>query len=323
MTGRHTFQIDNQLIQRAPTLFAPKLPSGVQMTLPGLDNQPLGPFDEWAAYALFALLDPQKPAAAVRTTPTRLIEVLGFAREVSNALAGYKTFSSDSYQMLEESLHRLYSVEIHRQDFWTVKTPGKKGRPKKQLVVFRGRILISYSYIYPEGVTQADLLPSGQRVDINRARDLVIDAPPIWKATTGPKPEGIEYRIHPELVRGLSGEDPHIGTTTMPFKIFDLRKTFGRNPTATRVLVWTIRQTNPNVKIDIDALVHQFRMDNRQPGRNREGIIKGFSMLKEAGVVDDLTITEDTVTGKKSIQCHKVKDWYLPSGEASDEDIEA
>ena len=102
MTGRHTFQIDNQLIQRAPTLFAPKLPSGVQMTLPGLDNQPLGPFDEWAAYGLFGLPDPQKPAAAVRTTPTRLLGGLGFAREVSNAPAGYKTISNASHQMVED-----------------------------------------------------------------------------------------------------------------------------------------------------------------------------------------------------------------------------
>jgi hypothetical protein len=318
MSEPKTFNVDNQLIQRSPTIFGAKLREPTQLTLPGIGEPPLGPFDEWAAYGLYALLDPKNPAAAVKTTPTKLLEVLGFAREVSSSLAGYKTFSSDGYQMVEESLHRLYTVELERQDFWTVKTPGKRGRPKRQLVIFRGRIVISYSLIYPEGVTPAHLLPPEQRENINQAKDLVINAPPIWKAKAGPRPEGIEYRIHPDLVRGLTEEDPNIGATIIPFKIFDLRNTFGRNPTATRLLVWVMRQAAHNMTRDLDVLAGELRLDPGHPRYMRDQLLRGFKMLQDNRVIESFTPQTDETTGRIRVTFTKSKDWYLTDPESEE-----
>jgi len=321
MSKTRTFKVDNQLIQRAPTIFGAKLREPSQLALPGFGGKPpLGPFDEWAAYGLYALLDPKNPGAPVRTTPTELLEVLGFARKISSALAGYETFSSDGYQMVEEALHRLFTVELERQDFWTVKTPGKKGRPRKQLVIFRGRIVISYALIYPEGVTPADLLPNDQRENVNRAKHLVPNAPPIWKVKDGPRPVGIEYRIHPDLVRGLTGEDPNIGSTTMPFKIFELRKTFGRNPTATRLLVWVMRQTANSLTRNLDVLANELKLDTRRVTKTRDDLVKSFEMIKAAQVIESYSIVTDENTGKMTVDFTKSKDWYLTDpGEGVDE----
>jgi hypothetical protein len=313
-----TFKIDNQLIQRAPTIFGARLRGPSQLTLPGIGEAPLGPFDEWAAYGLYALLDPKNPIAPVRTTPTELLEVLKFARNVSNALAGHETFQTGNYHIVEEALHRLYSVELERQDLWTVGIPGKRGRPKRRYVYFKGRIVISYSLIYPPGITPTYLLKPEDREDINRARTWVPDALPIWKVKNAPRPEGIEYRIHPDLVRGLTDEDPNIGSTTMPFAIFDLRRTFGRNPTATRLLVWVMRQAANTTTRDLDALAREFRLEPTQPGRNRSNLLDGFNMLKEARVIESFTAQTDEATGRVKVTFTKNKEWYLTNPEENE-----
>lgn len=309
MTRSETFKVDNQLIQWSPTIYGARRPG--QLYLPGMEK-PLGPFDEWATYGLYALLDPKDPAAPVVTTPTKLLEILGFARSISSALEGYETFPSENYQMVEEALHRLYSIEMAREGHWKVKIPGKRGPAKTQRIVWHGRILISYALIYPEGTTPAYLLPEEQREDVNRARGQVPNAPPIWRATTGPKPVGIEYRIHPDLVKGMSGDDPRIGATTMPFKIFDLRKDFGHKPTATRLLVWVMRQAADTMTRDLDSLAKELNLEPTQPSRNRDAILKGFSMLQAARVIDVFTTTTDETTGRIKVTFTKSKTWYLP-----------
>lgn len=311
MTKSNTFRVDNRILQPAPSIFGAKMREPNQLALPGISDPPLGPFDEWAAYGLYALLDPANPIAPVTTTPTKLLEVLGFAREVSTALAGYQTFSSDGYQMVEEALHRLFSVEIERQDFWNVKLSGKRGRPKRQLVVFKGRILSSYELIYPVGVTPAHLLPPEQRENVNLAIDLIPNAPPIWRIKNGPRPEGIRYRINPDLVKGLTGEDPNIGATIMPFKIFALRKIFGRIPTATRLLVWVMRQTAHTMTRDLDGLAKELRLDPGHPSYMRKQLINGFKMLQDNRVIETFSTQTDDKTGATRVEFTKSKDWYL------------
>lgn len=87
------------------------------------------------------------------------------------------------------------------------------------------------------------MLKSTQRRNVNKAKTSTGESgPPIYKATEGPRPVGIEYTFAPDMVRGLTGDDPNIGTTILPVKIFGLRKTFANNHTATLLLVWVCRQ---------------------------------------------------------------------------------
>lgn len=314
MTKRNTFKIDNQWLQRSPSLFAPKVTSLIQLSLPGMDRR-LFAFDEWASYALYALLDPEDPNAPVRMTMTEFLETLGFVREISSFLGGYETFASDDYQTGVASLHRLYSAELERLDYWDVKKPGQKGRRDRRPVVFKGRFLISYSLIYPKGVTEADLLPPEEREDINVTKNYIPDAPPIWKAKNRPRPESIEYRIHPDLVRGLTAEDPNIGFTYMPFKIFELRREFGRNPTATRVLIWVMRQAKNAMTRDLDGLVKELRLDPEHKKYMKNQVIKSFEKLQKSGVIFTFQVNTDNTSGKTELSFVKSKDWYLANPE--------
>ena len=317
MTRPTTFRVDNQLIENAPRTFLAKRGpvdlQAVQLSLPG-DFAPFGPFDYWATLALYSLVDPKKPTAPIKTTYSELLNTLEFAKIVSNALEGYTTFASDQFNLIEESFHRLFTVEVNWRNQWRVKT-GKKGRPKQQWVEYHGRILASFQYTYAPGVTPPSMLKPSKRRNVNKAKTAAGESgPPIYRATEGPRPIGIEYTFAPDMVRGLSGDDPNIGATILPIKLFQLRKTFSNNHTATLLLVWVCRQTANPKTIDLSKLADRLNMNTKNPSRNRAALIEYFALLKKSGVVEDFTVSEET----NHVTFTKGDDWHF--GRDIDED---
>lgn len=308
-----TFKVDNLFIQGVPDFFGQKR-AAVQLSLPGL--APFGVFDLWSTLALYSLLDPEKPEEEQTTTYTELLEVLQFARIVSEELGGYETFQKDDYRLVEETLHRLFTVEVSRQGLYRVKVTDKKtgkptkGRPRHHYVEFRGRILITLRYIYPPEVEPPELLPATRRKNVNRAKTLTGEAaPPIWKRVDGPKPKAIGFQFHPQLVAGLQGG--MIGATTIPLRIFGLRKTLGRNVTATRLLMWTLRQTAQTMTRRLSGLAEELSLDLRQnPSRSKAALLAGFDLLKDAGVVEDWT-SEERDDGEVWVAFTKADDWHF------------
>ena len=319
-----TFKVDNWLIQNVPNTFGarrPKLDSD-QLYLPGLE--PFGPFDLWATFALYSLLDQERPEEAVRTTPTELLEILEFAKFVSDALAGYETFKSKHYRMVEEALHRLYTVNVNWKGYYKVMT-GKRGRPEKRWIDYNDRILVRVGYIYPEGVTPPENERPSQRKNVNKAMTTTGEpGPPIYKLTTGPKPEFVEFRFAPDLVKGLKGEN--IGSTTIPQQFFNLRAKFQPYPLATRLLVWTFRQTARRMTRDIDRLIAELNFKGVDATRNRRQLLDFFAMLQEAGVVESFHFdpTTNKITFKKADAWHfpRGKKTELEEGDHGDEDGE-
>lgn len=302
-----TFRVDNQLIQHAPKLFGTRKPdAGVQLSLPG-DFAPFGPFDYWATVALYSLLDQDNPTESVKTTMTELVEVLEFTKEASRSL-GYETFPSDAYEMVEGALHRLFTVEVNLRGFW-------KGRGRsKQWVEYHGRILASFQYVYPEGMTPASSLPASKRRNVNRSRDLTDKAPPIYRATDGPRPVAIEYRFAPDMVEGLKGQ--RIGATVFPMKVFALRPKIGRSPTATRLLFWVIRQASPVIVRKVDGLANELDLDTKRVKRTREDLKAAFAMLKDAGVIDAFEVIERGDDGPV-VSIKKAVAWHFGKAEAA------
>ena len=306
-----TFKVDNLFIQGVPDFFGQKR-AAVQLALPGL--APFGLFDLWSTLALYSLLDPDKPEEEHMTTYTELLEVLQFTRNVSEALGGYETFDNKDFRLVEETLHRLFTVEVSRQGQYRVKVTDKKtgkptkGRPRHHYVEFRGRILITLRYIYPPEVEPPDLLPATRRKNVNRAKTLNGEpSPPIWKRVDGPKPRAIGFRFHPDLVEGLKGEN--IGATTIPLRLFGLRKTFGRNLTATRLLVWALRQTAQTMTRRLEGLAKELNLDAKNPGRNRLALLTAFDLLKTTGVVENWDTFEKD--GEDWVTFTKADDWHF------------
>lgn len=231
-----------------------------------------------------------------------------FAKTVSEALGGYETFTSEQYGLIEESLHRLYSVEVYLRDFYTVKTGGR-GRPSKQWVEYRGRILVSYKYIYPPDVTPPESAHRGKRVNVNKTKTSTGEPPPpIWKLTDGPRPIGIEFRLSPDLVEGLQGGK--IGATIFPLQpLFALRPKLQSRPLATRLLVWSLRQTKRTFSRTIDGLANEINAKGKDQRRTRKNILDYLAILKELGVVENFVAVGDRVT------ITKADAWHFPKGD--------
>ena len=301
MTDRDTFKIDNWLLENMPKTFGAR---ALQLHFPIPSLEPFGIFDFWATMGLYYHLDPRKPTDPVVIKPTTLLETLEFSREISDALAGYDTFSSRSYRMLDSALHRLYSVEVDWRNFWNVRT-GKRGRPQKQWVEYKGRILTTYAYVYPPDVIPPDQLPESKRRNVNKVTTPTNEPPPpIWMLENGPKPQGVRYRIAEDLLRGITGDDPHIGATIAPARIFKLRATFKQYPIATKFMAWTIRQANPHIKRNLDVLAQQLNMKGKDRGKTHRSLLEYADLLQGAGVIEDLAHEGEDILFTKAI------DWY-------------
>lgn len=310
-----TFKLDNVIIQTAPTLFGKRNP---QLYLPGME--PFGPFDLWVVFGCYSLLNPKKPTDPVVVTLTDFLEILDFSRTLSEALGFYRTFPSDAYALVRESLHRLFTVEAVYRGEWSVKT-GKRGRPKRQVVEYHSRILSSYAYIYPPDVIPPDQLPEAKRRNVNKAKTTRNEeGPPIYQYKDGPRPEAIQFRISEELLRGLTRTDPHIGATTLRLELFKLRRPLANKHAAVRLLLWVARQTKKSPAIGLDKLCRRLNIvdpKGRNVQRTRDDLVAALALLQELGVVEGFAHDpqSDVVTVTKA------EAWHFPTRDDEDEGL--
>lgn len=316
MAKRATFKVDNQIIEWGPNIFDLQKRPAEQLFLPGLDNRkPLPPFTEWVVYGLYALLDPNNPTAPIHTTPTELLEVLELARDVSAALGDKETYSSDQYHLINESLDLLFTTEIYQKDFWKNYIPSGEGKKKTKKdgqrypFDFRGHILSSYVYVYPPEDTPPEYLPEDEVENVSQSK---YGNRKILKRKDGRRPIGIELQLDPRLVNGLTGQGRNIGATTIPFKIFEIRKAFPKNQTLKRLLLHVLRQTNQTTRNqDLDGLAKRLELDTRRQGKTRSDLERAFEILRSYGVVAVFEVKTEDTSGKVKYSFTKSPDWYL------------
>jgi len=323
MTKRMTFPVDNAALQIAPDLFAAsrRKSSAIQPYLPGLDK-PLPPFAEWLLYGIYSLIDPNNPAAVIQTTPTELLRIMEFSQEAAAEPGHYPTYSSDQYQLINESLDLLFTTEIQN----ITKGPWKRYHPKDEnekvkkdkkdkknkksdeyTFVFRGHVLSNFTIIYPPEVTPAENLPEDEVENISRS-----ESGSIKKRKEGPRPIGIELQLDPRLIRGLTGHPDNIGTTSIPFDVFKIRKAYPKNRSLHRLLFYVLRTTEQTlINQDLDKLINRLGLDTRRVGRTRKDVLTGFQILKDTGVIFEFRVNTEDTSGKVKFSFIKSKDWYL------------
>lgn len=308
-----TFRVDNFFIMKSPEIFATTRRGRVddrQLTLPGFPPPVFAPFDQWVTWGLYSLLNKDHPTDPVVIKPTVLLDVLQFARVVSDSLGGRETYQSDDYQSVKEAMHRLYSFEVRIAGRYRAYVKRSKGKGKRQYITveYQGRILSSFTYVYAGGKTVA-LTPKSKRVNVNTVeRTTTGERPPTIEVIEGEEPIAFSFTMAADLVRGMTGEGPNIGATIVPLKIFELRPFFGPYPIATRLLIWTAHQTDPHMKRSLDGLARELNLDPSKPARNRETLLKGFELMKTHGVVADFT-TFDDEDGRPWVSFDKSPEW--------------
>lgn len=303
-----TFKIDNIWIQSMARYYGQK--RSIQLHLPFPGMEPFTNFDAWATLALYSTLDPKDPKKPVRIKPTDLLKLLRFTKIIADELAGYESFPTQNYRMIEESLHRLRTVEVTIEWYLNKKKTGKTGG--RQRHEKHTSVLWTYTYIYEddEGEFTGDQLPPGERVNVNDALTLKNEpGPPIYRADRRRYKE-IEYRMSDDLITGLSGAENSIGYTLAPLKIFELRPKLQGNLIATKLLVWSLREQRKEgepIKIDIDKLITRMGLKGRNKSRNRESIVTYLGMLQEYQVIEQLNYDRKT----SQISFFQSKQWQL------------
>ena len=334
MTKRMTFPVDNATLQIAPDLFAAsrRKSSAIQPYLPGLDK-PLPPFAEWLLYGIYSLIDPNNPAAVIQTTPTELLRIMEFSQEAAAEPGHYPTYSSDQYELINEGLDLLFTTEIQE----ITKGPWKRYRPKGQkrrskkdnkdskpdtfIFFFRGHVLSSYEFVYPDNVTPAKNSPEEEVENISRS-----GSGSIMKRKIGPRPVWIRLTLDERLIRGLTGHPDNIGTTLIPFDVYKIRKAYPKNRPLHRLLFYILRTTEQSLSNqDLDKLVKTLALDTRRSSKTRSDIEKAFDILKKTGVVESYKIEDESTSARVKLSFTKSKDWYqkdwskniieLPAGE--------
>jgi hypothetical protein len=231
--------------------------------------------------------------------------------------------------MVEEALHRLYTVEVDQRSLYNVSTDD--GGRARQAVVYRGRILVSFEYVYAPGVTPPGGLPASKRRNVNKAKTASGEAgSPIYKHADGKtRPVGIRYRFAPDMVAGLTG-GARIGSTVFPFDFFGLRSEIGNNPTATSLAVWVTRQLAPTMKRSLDRLAAELNLDPKRTSRNRDALTQAFDTLKKLEVIESFEVNRPAeggpiVTFTKGQKYHFARAKALaspfPEGDQPDEGI--
>ncbi len=316
MNDKKTFKYDNVLIEKGPEIFSLQNRPTEQLFLPGL-NKPLPPSAEWVVISLYALLDPDNPTAPIRTTPTEILEILDFARSESAALGGKTTYTSDQYKLIYENLDLLYNVEINFKGEWdNYIPPGEKkrrkdkgnGKPKKpNPFVFRGRILSSYTLVYPPDVTPPEILPEDEVINISRSKT----GHKILKRKDA-RPIGIELQLDPRLVAGLTGEGPNIGATILPLQLIQrLHTDYPKNPTLRNLAKHVLRQTSQTMtNQDLKKLVKRLGLEPRRKGKNRDDLYQYFTILQSYGAIKSFSFVEDA-SGNVKYSFTKSKAWCL------------
>jgi hypothetical protein len=309
-----TFLVDNQLIQMGPYIFDQSR-AGMPYQL-WLDGQsPFSTFDYWATVALYSQLDQKNPEDTVFVKPTDLLDLLKFTKGISES-EGYSWQSNQSrdYALVEESLHRLRTIEVSfTRPSDKVRLAGQKGRLKNQSVEYRLSILQSYGYAYPEDVTPPELLMPADRtkmlLNVNKVNIRQPGTPAIWKyrEELGFKPTAYHFRFATDLVRGISKQDPNIGATITPVKIFTLRSQLQKSQIKTAMLFWTIRQTSQDIQSKFPNLLKALNGDEERPARQYKRIEETLEIMRTAEVIEGFTIEGELLTIRKNKKWGLVK----------------
>ena len=266
------FPADNLFLRGAPEIAAAHRKSD------SAKNSFLTGHDLWVILALYLLLDPRNPQAPVRTKYRDLMNILTFARKASRENPDCPgAFSPKKYEIIRDSLHRLFTTQI---SFWYRETAAKtrsRGSDRQQsfLCEFNGHVLDSYTLGYADDV-DPEFCPADAK------KNLGTPERQIWKIL-GRKPTYIEFTLSPRLVQGLQKRGQYF--TLVNRKLFELRSFLGGNFAAVKLLFWLLGQTDERPESGAAKLMLRLNLGGHDTARAAQSFAEAIRLLQDAQVI--------------------------------------
>jgi hypothetical protein len=292
MNPQGSFRMPNSIVQGLVTA-----------TPAGLNR--LTSFQMVTLFGLMSYVSPKSPEKEVRLKVRDILEIVRVGKNVNLAVERNWTTQAGverrkRYQAVRYSPRHLEQVHeaqlaLHNQSVAIQYFDRASGRKIKDQDV---HILDSFGYCYQVDGRQLDvddLPPDRDRVNIGT------DDRPLWRVrrrTPGgdsyDRPSAITFRINGDLAREILGGKGTIRFTLFAHRVFDLFREFMRNPTAIRLLVLMLRQTQPEFTRCLTPMLDDLGFDVSHLNRAVEQLEEMLGRLHDAEIVAAFSIDRDT-----------------------------
>lgn len=285
---RGSFRMPNSIVQGLTTA-----------TPAGLNR--LTSFQMVTLFGLMAHVSSKHPQKEVRIKVRDILEIARVSKTVNHAVerrwttrAGEKR--RGSYRALRYSPKYLEQVHaallaLHNQSVAIHYFDRRSGQKIRDHIV---HVLDSFGYCYQVNGRQLDvddLPPDRDRINIGT------DDRPVWRVrrrTAGgdryERPTAVTFRINRELAREILRGKDSIQFTLFAHRVFDLFRHFMRSPAAIRLVVLTLRQTQPEFTRCLTQMLDDLGFDVSHPHRAVEHLEGVLGRLRDDGIVTGFSI---------------------------------
>jgi len=278
----------------------------------------LNAFETTMLLGLLALVDQKHPNRDVYTSVSKILEIIEVGRNVAQTVdrkwtnadgtTQVRTYESTRYsprtrERIQDALIRLHDRKVQIQRW-----EGKKPRNHQDRCV---HVLEMFGFIYEREGEQLDVddLPRSL-ARANRGSD----ERPVWRIVETDedgndielRATGIVFRVSKELGEELRGKNGTVKFTLVARRIFGLLRRFACQPTAIRLLLTVVRQTDAQFRRRLTKLLNDLGFDRSHPKRSQNELTNILDELVESGIVKQYKL--DPTTDRLSVT--RNPDWY-------------
>ena len=304
-TANDVLRVPNSLIQGLTTATSTEL------------NR-LNAFDTTTLLGLLALVDQKHPNRDVYTSISQVLEIIEVGRNVAQTVdrkwinadgtTQSRTYSSTRYsprirERIEDALIRLHDRKVQIQRW-----EGRKPRNRQDRCV---HVLEMFGFTYVREGRQLDVDDLPQNLaKANRGSD----ERPVWRIVEtdedGQEIEfratGIVFRLSKELGEELRGKNGTVKFTMVARRIFGLLRRFSRQPTAIRLLLTIVRQTDVEFTRRLNKLQNELGCDKFRRNKFEANLTSILDELVEEDIVRQYNLAPST----DRLTVTRNPDWY-------------
>ena len=283
----------------------------------------LNAFEMTTLLGLLAMVDQKNANKDVYTGISKILEIIEVGRTVAQMIdrtwtnvdgtEQAKRYESTRYSPKARERIQGALIRLHDRKVQIQRWEGKKPRHHQDRCV---HVLEMFGFTYEREGRQLDVddLPQ-DLAKTNRGSE----ERPLWRVIEDNEDEqkrelratGIVFRLSRELGEELRGEKGTVQFTIIARRFFGLLRKFSHQPTAIRLLLTILRQTNIQFERRLDNLLSDLGFDKTHRTRSQAKIAETLEELKNSHIVREYRLdpTKDRLTVVQN------KKWYTDQAE--------